>query len=230
MSFFITTFPTTNWARRFSFQIFSKKKNKKKTHTSAEKHFLTSSRAFPIVSGTTRLFQYSDAEMRMHMGSRQFHYTESSCFSSGSRPLCRLPSTENWKHGTNNIMCYSNFAPGLVIRPSAVTTVADRADVSAASLPVCSLATSHWSSPGCMTVQPSLPSVQNFPHCCSLEKLNILTWHTKHYILSTGLCFVGLLEKKNPIVTFMTPSRLIWFHVVLQHYDTKDYTQHIDTL
>lgn len=69
------------------------------------------------------------------MGSRQFHYTESSCFSSGSRPLCRLPSTENWKHGTNNIMCYSNFAPGLVICPSAVTSVADRADVPA-SLPV----------------------------------------------------------------------------------------------
>lgn len=66
---------------------------------------------------------------KMHLGSRQFHYAESSCFSSGSRPLCRLPSTENWKHGTNNIMCYSNFAPGLVICPSAVTSVADRADV-----------------------------------------------------------------------------------------------------
>lgn len=76
-----------------------------------------------------RLFWYSDAERRMHLGSRQFHYTESSCFSSGSRPLCRLPSTENWKHGTNNIMCYSNFALGLVICPSAVTSVADRADV-----------------------------------------------------------------------------------------------------
>lgn len=69
------------------------------------------------------------------MGSRQFHYTESSCFSSGSMPLCRLPSTENWKHGTNNIMCYSNFARGLVICPSAVTSVADRVDVPA-SLPV----------------------------------------------------------------------------------------------
>lgn len=32
-------------------------------------------------------------------------------------------------------MCYSNFAPGLVICPSAVTSVADRADVPA-SLPV----------------------------------------------------------------------------------------------
>lgn len=76
-----------------------------------------------------RLFWYSDAERRMHLGSRQFHYTESSCFSSGSRPLCCLPSTENWKHGTNNIMCYSNFALGLVICPSAVTSVADRAYV-----------------------------------------------------------------------------------------------------
>lgn len=79
----------------------------------------------------TPLFQYGDAERRMHLGSRQFHYTESSCFSSGSRPLCRLPSTENWKHGTNNIMCYSNFAPGLVICPSAVTSVADRTDIPA---------------------------------------------------------------------------------------------------
>lgn len=67
----------------------------------------------------------------MHLGSRQFHYTESSCFSSGSRPLCQLPRTENWKHGTNNIMCYSNFAPGLVVRPSAVASVADHADVPA---------------------------------------------------------------------------------------------------
>lgn len=84
----------------------------------------------------TRLYRYSDVrERRMHLGSRQFHYTESSCFSSGSRPLCWLPSSENWKHGTNNIMCYSNFAPGLVICPSAVTSVAERADVPA-SLPV----------------------------------------------------------------------------------------------
>lgn len=59
----------------------------------------------------------------------QFHSTESSCFSSGSRPLCCLPSTQNWKHGTNNTMCYSNFALGLVIRPSAITSVADRTDV-----------------------------------------------------------------------------------------------------
>lgn len=58
-----------------------------------------------------------------------FHYTESSCSSSGSRLLCCLPSTENWKHGTNNMMCYSNFAQGLVIRPSAITSVADRTDV-----------------------------------------------------------------------------------------------------
>lgn len=79
----------------------------------------------------TRLFRYSEAERRMHLGSRQFHYTESSCFSSASRPLCPSPSTESWKHGTNNIMCYSNFAPGLVIRPSAATSVADRADVPA---------------------------------------------------------------------------------------------------
>lgn len=76
-----------------------------------------------------RLFRYSDAERKMHLGTRQFHYTESSCFCSGSRPLCRLPSTENWKHGTNNIMCYSNFALGLVICPSAMTSVADHADV-----------------------------------------------------------------------------------------------------
>lgn len=96
---------------------------------------------FSILSGFSplclakRLFQYTDAERRIQLGSRQFHYTESSCFSSGSRPLCRLPGTQNWKHGTNNIMCYSNFAPGLVICPSAVTSVADRADVPA-SLPV----------------------------------------------------------------------------------------------
>lgn len=96
---------------------------------------------FNILSGFSPLclakplFQYSDAERRIQLGSRQFHYTESSCFSSGSRPLCRLPGTQNWKHGTNNIMCYSNFAPGLVICPSAVTSVADRADVPA-SLPV----------------------------------------------------------------------------------------------
>lgn len=62
-------------------------------------------------------------------GMEQFHYTESSCFSSGSRPLCCLPSTQNWKHGTNNMMCYSNFALGLVMRPSAITSVADRTDV-----------------------------------------------------------------------------------------------------
>lgn len=103
--------------------------------TSAEKHLQRSSRAFPDCVWQKRRFRYSDAERRMHLGSRQFHYTESSCFRSASRPLCRLPSTENWKHGTNNIMCYSNFAPGLVICPSAVTSVADRANVPA-SLPV----------------------------------------------------------------------------------------------
>lgn len=96
---------------------------------------------FHVLSGSSPLrlaqplFQYSYAERRVQLGSRQFHYTESSCFSSGSRPLCWLPSTQNWKHGTNNIMCYSNFTPGLVICPSAVTSVADRADVPA-SLPV----------------------------------------------------------------------------------------------
>lgn len=123
-----TTSPTTNWISRISFEIFSKK-------TQALKSIFNFLSGFSPLCLATQLFRYSDAERRMHLGSRQFHYTESSCFSSASRPLCRSPSTENWKHGTNNIMCYSNFAPGLVICPSAVTSVADRADVPA-SLPV----------------------------------------------------------------------------------------------
>lgn len=88
----------------------------------------THSQARPIASGSaivpTQRCRREDAH-----GMEQFHYTESSCFSSGSRPLCCLPSTQNWKHGTNNMMCYSNFALGLVIHPSAITSVADRTDV-----------------------------------------------------------------------------------------------------
>lgn len=90
---------------------------------------------FNILSGFTHCVWHRDCsdtamqKRKMHLGYGQFHYTESSCFSSGSRLLCRLPSAEKWKHGTNNIMCYSNFALGLVICPSAVTSVADRADV-----------------------------------------------------------------------------------------------------
>lgn len=107
---------------------------------------------FPLCLAAWR-FRHSDAERRMHLGSRRFYYTESSCFSSGSRPLRRLPSTQNWRHGTNNIVCYSNFALVPVICPSAVTSVADRADVPV-SLPVFSPACTHWRAPGCSQSPP----------------------------------------------------------------------------
>lgn len=150
--FLCTTYPTTNWVTRISFKIFSKKCKRWKTSSA-------SSRAFPHCAWQCNCSNTAMQKEGCTWDPGNF-ITPSQAVSVQHPGLCAgCPArrTGNMAQTTLCVIATSHRALWYVHLPWLVLQIA------LMSLPpcLCSLASSHWSSPGCTTAQPYSPLVQN---------------------------------------------------------------------
>lgn len=143
--FLCTTYPTTNWVTRISFKIFSRKMQALKS-------------IFNILSGFSHcVWQRNCSDTAMQKEGCTWDpgnfITPSQAVSvqhPGLCAACPARRTGNMAQTTLCVIATSHRALWYVHLPWLVL------QISLMSLPpcLCSLASSHWSSPGCTTTQP----------------------------------------------------------------------------